>query len=251
MSLTLKPTNYLDLHKYLAYFDALRGHCRYKMGAKLTKLSEPPSEVSFLDCSGFQRGEFYNSAGGIVMPDGSQNQLDWCYGKLEQVEYGPAMNEFILAFEKPHERGVGDTGHIFGVHSAWSYECHGHTIGVDSRPWDHSSLKPHVYAAFKWPLLSIGTFALISSSGNKMDDLLTFGGHAFVPAWKLGVWYKSIIGWDPATAEVSINGKATSENRIINGHGYVPFAEAAKIIGLAYRVNNEARQIQLVAGQVK
>lgn len=246
MLTTPKPINW---KAYLAYFAAMRLHgVRYQYGGKLPKLSTPPSEAPNLDCSGYMRGNIYHSAGGTVIPDGSQNQLDWCMARLEEVPYGAATNDFIIAFMKPFTNGVGGVGHVWNVKDGMTYECHGRTTGIDSRPWDHASLKDHVYKAFRWPLAAIGTFALHQSNGDLMAKLLLFNRRAYVSArgqWQ--VWFPNTkVDWDAKKAVISINEFPTSTNRIINGEGYVLFTEAAEITGLTYLVNNNAREINLL-----
>lgn len=245
MDTILKPINW---KAFLALFEKqLEVGVSYGYGAKAPRLNAAPGSFRQVDCSGEVRYLAYNSSGGLVIPDGSWIQREWCEKHLTEVPYGPADDELYLAFMTSGVNGVGSVGHVWFVKDGRTYESHGRTTGVDSRDWDYPTLKDHVHKTFKWPLVRIGTFALHQSNGDLMAKLLLFDRHAYVSArgqWQ--VWFPNTkVDWDAKTAVISINGCTTSTNRIINGEGYVLFTEAAAITGLTYLVNNNAREINL------
>jgi hypothetical protein len=71
----------VDLNQFDKRFRELIG-TKYDLGAKSPFLGAPESQIKYLDCSGFERDEIYCSTG-VVIPDGSWNQREWCEKNLE------------------------------------------------------------------------------------------------------------------------------------------------------------------------
>ena len=128
------------LHAILALME-YRG-TTYGLGSKVADLNASPptfitpggSPTNTLDCSGFQRYAMLHCAG-LLMPDGSVNQLDFLAGKGfkhhsiasgENYTDNLAANVLYLCFCRTGSRGEG-IGHIWAVyggqngHTAESY----------------------------------------------------------------------------------------------------------------------------------
>jgi hypothetical protein len=127
-------------------------------------LSTPLDTIDGLDCSGFFRYMIYRATSGTcIIPDGSQNQLDWfssqaSAGNVNQVYPYSIVNlsatspQLFACFIKPHVNGCGDIGHVWFVlksngGDAQTLECYG-GVGVGSRIWNAIPLLGEVYATF-------------------------------------------------------------------------------------------------------
>lgn len=234
-----KPVNW---KAFLALNDEL-DHVKYGYGDK-PKLTADPSDITEGDCSWYARYMLYNSAGGLIIPDGSWIQRQWCEINLTQVPYSPSPDALTIAFMTAGVNGVGDVGHVWFVKDSRTYECHG-GAGVDSRYWDNRALKPHVHKAFNFPLVQATTYKLFNSDGKQMDTLLVFDQHSYVQATKWGTWFKQPVAWDAKTGKVLLNGVPATDTRLIKSRGFIPFADAAAISGVNYTVDNVKREILL------
>jgi hypothetical protein len=127
------------------------------------RLSTPPDTIDGLDCSGFTCYALYQAAG-LVIPDGSENQLEWFQREdFRRLEPYSNVNEdmghsvLYIAFIKAHVNGCGAIGHVWLVYkrtdeaTAETFECHGGG-GVDSRPWNTAALFHEEYMAFELPI---------------------------------------------------------------------------------------------------
>lgn len=240
----------VDIKKFEGTFDALKGRIGYSLGGKVPELNIAPSTIhQSLDCSGWERYQVFQSSG-IVIPDGSWLQREWCESNLEQVPYGPAHDDMIIAFLTAGVNGVGNVGHVWNVRNANTYECYG-GHGVGSRPWDTPILKDHVHKAFRLPIKLTG-YNLIASDGHCIATLPVFNGHSYVSARDWGKWFALNVQWDDG--KVLFNGNPVpGEVKILREDGenraYVPFTQAAAMTNLSYTVNNTGRQINLVGRQ--
>jgi hypothetical protein len=169
-------TTPVDVSALISLFNQLqRRGVKYLYGGKANdkstnrrsngRLSTPPDTIDGLDCSGFTRYALYQTAAGLDIRDGSENQLEWFQGgSFRQLESYSDVNEDIgrsalyIAFIKAHVNGCGPIGHVWLVYkrtdgvAAETFECHGGG-GLDSRPWNTATLFHEEYMAFE---LSIG-----------------------------------------------------------------------------------------------
>jgi cell wall-associated NlpC family hydrolase len=126
------------------------------------QLSTPPDTIDQIDCSGFSRYILYQTAGWRI-PDGSQNQREWCENnQLVKLATYADVNDDVggealyIAFIKPYTNGCGSIGHVWFVYKpgdgqgAETFESHG-GVGVDSRKWDTTILLKEAFEAFKLP----------------------------------------------------------------------------------------------------
>lgn len=118
-------------------------------------LSTPVSTIENLDCSGLIRYEAFQASGGdLVLPDGSQAQLDWCRKNWKQVGYGFCENRdnvLRIAFMTPGVHGVGSIGHVWWIFNGNTLESYG-GHGVGSHKW--SVYASRVSACFEVPSIS-------------------------------------------------------------------------------------------------
>lgn len=111
----------------------------YSLGAKASSLTCDSHSIQALDCSGFTR---YTAAKAsdqkFILPDGSQNQHEFCHGKFEKCSYRDAAIQknpdklFICFISPTPEREIG---HVWFLHKGITVESHGGK-GVDSRAWN-------------------------------------------------------------------------------------------------------------------
>jgi len=168
---TTKP---VDVSVLISLFNQLqRRGVKYIYGGKANdksinprstgRLSTPPDTIDGLDCSGFTCYALYQAAG-LVIPDGSENQLEWFQREdFRRLEPYSNVNEdmghsvLYIAFIKAHVNGCGAIGHVWLVYkrtdeaTAETFECHGGG-GVDSRPWNTAALFHEEYMAFELPI---------------------------------------------------------------------------------------------------
>lgn len=155
------PITPVDLDKILRVFSAqvLQG-IKYRLGGKAPSLSAAPAQLeSGIDCSGLVRLLMFQ-AGGVVMPDGSWNQRDWCEKNLQEVPYSQAVTakpgELYIAFITPNQNGAGSIGHVWfctqrdGDAIAETLESYG-GHGIGSRPANTAVLVRLVSKCFKVP----------------------------------------------------------------------------------------------------
>lgn len=88
------------------------------------------------------------------------------------------------------------------------------------------------------------TYRLLGSLGNLMDTLPVFDGTAYVSARKWAYWFGVVVQWDASLSKV-IMAKSELSTKIIDGLGYVPVREAAKVTGLQVGVDSDKRTITL------
>lgn len=148
----------LDLHSRCE----LRG-IRYGLGSKAKSLTQDSHTISRIDCSGYVRYLIAKATNQkLILPDGSWNQRDWCENnglhrlqKYSDVVYGDKSRLFI-AFITPHINGAGSIGHVWlvarvdGDNVPDTIESHGGK-GVDTRAWNHLTLRRQCAACFELP----------------------------------------------------------------------------------------------------
>lgn len=137
----------------------------YGLGSKAPSalLHDPKAPLAgfdTIDCSGYVRLALYRaSGGGLLLPDGSQNQRAWAEANLRQVAYKDAAaymtdTRLFIAFIKPFANNCGNVGHVFlllspdGDGKAETFESHG-GAGIDSRDWNTRVLIREVYSCFE------------------------------------------------------------------------------------------------------
>lgn len=156
------PTVSLDkLEEIFMEMDA--AGVRYGLGAKAPYLDIEPSKIKEIDCSGFTRYAIFKASGGkITIPDGSQNQREWCEKMLKPLNnYADVQNggqrSLYVAFIKPWTNGCKGVGHVWFVtkldsdNTPDTMESHG-GMGINSRRWDYLTLKRQVYSCFEVPI---------------------------------------------------------------------------------------------------
>lgn len=118
------------------------------------ELSAFPPDYSHIDCSGWVRAAVAYATNGaeggpVVIPDGSQNQLDWfaSSGFKPTIYENTALrdNRLRIAFLRPHDTSEG-VGHVWLVLNGKTMESHAPT-GPNSRDWNTPILS-HCHAAF-------------------------------------------------------------------------------------------------------
>jgi cell wall-associated NlpC family hydrolase len=143
----------LDIALFMEVFDHLCIHgTTYKLGAKAPSLSCDTSLVSAIDCSGFVRYLLARaSRQGLVIPDGSVNQHQWCREQgFPKVAYGgPSIatsKRLYLAFIEP----VYEVrpGHVWFVYQGHTMESYGGQ-GVGSRAWNTPVLVRRVAGCYQ------------------------------------------------------------------------------------------------------
>lgn len=137
----------------------------YGLGAKAPSLDCDTSEIDRIDCSGWSRYGIAKATNQkLIIPDGSQNQREWCensglhrLGKYADVTYATPRRLFIC-FIKPDTNGCGPVGHVWFVSQLDgdsvpdTMESHG-GVGINSRPWNTRVLKREAYSAFELPVV--------------------------------------------------------------------------------------------------
>jgi cell wall-associated NlpC family hydrolase len=131
--------------RLLKVFVKMARRVKYRLGAKAPSLSCDTSEVKHIDCSGFVRYAIAK-AGGPIIPDGSQAQLEWArrhLGRMEKysdVEY--AINDpsrLFIGFLSP-AAGKEWPRHVFLVSEGQTMESCS-SGGVCTRAWNTKALK--------------------------------------------------------------------------------------------------------------
>lgn len=129
-------------------------------------LDTPVEDIDHIDCSGFIRYLIYHcSDTHYKLPDGSQNQLQWCIdNNLHEVKNYSDVNTYLtdkrlfIGFIKPYTRGAGKIGHVFLISqvdkdaAADTMESFG-SHGVGSRSWNYRTLYNQVHKVFEIPTL--------------------------------------------------------------------------------------------------
>ncbi len=136
------PTLPLDgaaLNRYLAVCEA--DGVGYRLGAKADdagrSLTEFPPRYAQVDCSGWVRAALaYATRGGVVLPDGSVNQRDWCAAQGLKVSAPFALGRddgaLRIAFIVPNARHP--VGHVYLCRNGRTLESWG-GHGPGSRSW--------------------------------------------------------------------------------------------------------------------
>lgn len=135
----------LDLNLLNSLFAGCAGRVKYKLGAKVP-LGATVAQIVRIDCSGFVRWILAKCGVGLVLPDGSQNQLDWARKNLRKLEkYSDVQyasgdpTRVFIAFLSP-KPGASWPRHVWLIRMGQTMESYG-SGGVGSRAWDHPSLK--------------------------------------------------------------------------------------------------------------
>jgi hypothetical protein len=147
----MKPIN-LDI--LLTVYAHLRERgTRYRLGAKAPSLGCDTREIGAIDCSGFVRYALAKASGqGLILPDGSVNQHDWCRAQgLHQVDYNNLpeadSSRLFIAFIEPNP-----VGHVWLETGGLTLESHGGSPGgPDRRAWDTGVLLHSVSACYELP----------------------------------------------------------------------------------------------------
>ena len=164
---TVKPAAPISLQKLeFLYAQLKEQNVKYGYGSKAGDYSPDGTlaranvaKISKIDCSGMVRfGAYVASADTLIIPDGSQVQLDWAAKNLKRASsYENAaryMNKkrLFIAFIKPYTNGCGSVGHVWFLRERhdkpMTVESHG-GVGVNSRAWDVRTLKNQVYAVYE------------------------------------------------------------------------------------------------------
>lgn len=159
----------VDLPKLIDFYaECERVGIGYGLGAKAPKMSFPPDRIEKIDCSGFVRWALFHATGGaLLLPDGSQNQREWCEWKernghmrktssYENAARYMTDSRLFICFIKPGVNGCGNVGHVWLLCNA-DNENGADTIescggrGVTSRRWDTLVLRRQVYSVFELP----------------------------------------------------------------------------------------------------
>ena len=157
----------VNLEKLLAlHAECERRGIKYGLGAKAPAMAATPAQIARIDCSGYVRWLLWQASGGALkLPDGSQNQRDWCEKNLREVgSYRDAAQymtgkRLFIAFIRPGYNGCGPVGHVWllldgdpgmGVTAETVESYGGH--GPGSRPWNARTLMREVYSVFELPV---------------------------------------------------------------------------------------------------
>ena len=128
----------------------------YRLGAKAPALNARPGEdFTTIDCSGFARVALhYATHGGVLMPDGSANQYEWCvkHGmkqlSVESAKLCDGVLRVAFLLERDADPGaVGVQRHVAFVLDAQTIESCGRR-GPCRREWTGEGwqAKSHVFA---------------------------------------------------------------------------------------------------------
>lgn len=123
----------------MTVFDAVFAHMAhrvaYLLGAKAPSLDCDSSLIHQIDCSGFARYIMARATkGAVVMPDGSQAQLEWCRRNLDPTAYPGDTGSLVIAFLSPSP-GDDWPRHVWYSISGFTRESCGHK-GVCALPWN-------------------------------------------------------------------------------------------------------------------
>lgn len=137
----MTPLKAVSLSKLKAVYDHMAGRVKYVYGAKAPSIDCDSHDINGIDCSGFTRYALAKATnGGMVLPDGSQVQLEWAekhlrklkaYSDLRHTE-DDSTRLFIAFLRVTRHRAIG---HVWLIREGETLESHGGT-GVDSRGWD-------------------------------------------------------------------------------------------------------------------
>lgn len=135
----------VDLNLLNAVWRHMEGRVTYKLGAKAPNLWCDTSEIHEIDCSGFVRYAVARATKQLlILPDGSQAQLEWAQKNLKPVAYtiatvgNPESVLLYIAFLSPDPRADWPR-HVWLVRQAYTRESCG-SMGVGARPWNHPKL---------------------------------------------------------------------------------------------------------------
>jgi len=122
----------------------------YKLGAKAPSLGCDTLAIEQIDCSGFVRYVIARCSG-VIVPDGSQNQLDWARGNLNPSSYKYAAHGegLYICFITPHI-GKEWPRHVWLMRQGYTRESCG-SQGVTERPYNTPILIDNVSATFDLP----------------------------------------------------------------------------------------------------
>lgn len=111
-------------------------------------------QIKGSDCSGWSSYLFGRQ--GITIPEGSQEQMDWCkkQGWACTTDYAAvgaaAEGELFMCFALDTRASGGHAGHVWFSDGGETMECYG-GHGVGSRPWNTRVLRRIFHAAFRVP----------------------------------------------------------------------------------------------------
>jgi hypothetical protein len=115
------------------FAESLRWHVKYDFGAKFSDVKKNPPGGAYVDCSGYSRWLLYHgSDGGLMLPDGSWNQLEAIEEKgFSQRVYRNVLKDrtgaVYIAFFKPTRF---KPGHVWLLQDGLTMESYGgHGIG--------------------------------------------------------------------------------------------------------------------------
>lgn len=124
---------------------------KHGLGSKAPYLDIEPSKITKIDCSEFICYAIYQtSKGKITVPDGSQNQREWCEKKLKKINNYSNVTlggdrALYIALIKPWTNGCKSEGHVWFVtkldadNALDTMESHG-GVGINFRRWDYLTL---------------------------------------------------------------------------------------------------------------
>lgn len=149
----------VKLGLFLELFRRVEGR-PYLLGAKV-KRDADSHDIKKIDCSGLSDWLLYRASEGTVdLPEGSQQQLDWCrksgwhevarYADLKAAVKDP--RRLFICFKSP-KRGAQWPRHVWFVYLGETYEAAGGSFKkVGRRPWTHFLGTP-VSGVFEVPLI--------------------------------------------------------------------------------------------------
>lgn len=131
------PTIDLDPSKISEYTAKMAG-ASYKLGKKAPKLTSQLGGIDLIDCSGYTRIVLYK-AGGVTIPDGSANQLQWFREqgfKRSDHSAGKLKDGALRVAVLPQQPGPGVGRHVAFILDGKTYESSPKTKGPGSRKWN-------------------------------------------------------------------------------------------------------------------
>lgn len=121
---------------FFTIFDRQKGRVTYHWRAKAGDLWRDSESVSVFDCSGAMQYWFFRaSEGGIIMPEGSADQHQFCTDRgWKKCNYADVIanrdeGRFFVCYLEPKGE---HPGHTWMVSNGQTYECFG-SGGVNSR----------------------------------------------------------------------------------------------------------------------
>lgn len=124
-------------------FGSMKGRVKYQLGAK-AGFHIPVEQIERIDCSGFVRYLLFYATG-VIIPDGSQNQLAWArrnlrrldkYSNVEYAEDDPSR--IFIGFLTP-DPGHEWPRHVWLIRGGKTMESFS-SRGVSWRPWNAAVL---------------------------------------------------------------------------------------------------------------